>query len=154
MSATREVPDWIFSYTQTPTMWYWVQSSDAIRILCLVSVALCCGGWSVNNEDSNWCDSHTVPLEFRGTLLWEFRSLFKVARSTELTHIMRNMCHRWLCQGVWDIFIWKSEGRTPLGRPKRNWEDNTLMANGKGKVALVLSLTEYNTVKAYWGVEA
>ena len=30
-------------------------------------------------------------------------------------------------RGVYRILVWKSEGKNPLGRPRRRWEDNIKM---------------------------
>jgi hypothetical protein len=30
-------------------------------------------------------------------------------------------------RGVYNILVWRPEGRRPLGRPKRRWEDNIKM---------------------------
>jgi hypothetical protein len=30
--------------------------------------------------------------------------------------------------GVYRVLVWKSEGKRPLGRPKRRWENNIKMA--------------------------
>jgi hypothetical protein len=27
-------------------------------------------------------------------------------------------------RGVYRVLVWKSEGKRPLGRPRRRWEDN------------------------------
>ena len=30
-------------------------------------------------------------------------------------------------RGVYRVLVWKSEGKKPLGRPRRRWEDNIKM---------------------------
>ena len=30
-------------------------------------------------------------------------------------------------RGLYRILVWKPEGKSPLGRPKRRWEDNIKM---------------------------
>ena len=30
-------------------------------------------------------------------------------------------------RGIYRVLMWKSEGKRPLGRPKRRWEDNIKM---------------------------
>jgi hypothetical protein len=34
-------------------------------------------------------------------------------------------------RGAYSILVWKPEGRSPLGRPRRRWEDNIKMDLGE-----------------------
>jgi hypothetical protein len=34
-------------------------------------------------------------------------------------------------RGAYNILVGRPEGRRPLGRPRRRWEDNIKMENGK-----------------------
>jgi len=33
----------------------------------------------------------------------------------------------WERRGVYRVLVWRPEGRKPLGRPRRRWEDNIQM---------------------------
>jgi hypothetical protein len=37
-------------------------------------------------------------------------------------------------RGAYNILVWRPEGRRPLGRPRRRWEDNIKMDLGKKRV--------------------
>jgi hypothetical protein len=30
-------------------------------------------------------------------------------------------------RGIYRVFVWKPEGKRPLGRPRHSWEDNVTM---------------------------
>jgi hypothetical protein len=58
--------------------------------------------------------------------LYSSRNIIRAIKSTRMRwvgHVARMGERRGVCRGL----VWKSEGKRPLGRPLRRWEDNFKM---------------------------
>jgi hypothetical protein len=73
-------------------------------------------------EDGSWTKLHNDELHS----LYSSPNIVRVIKSRRMRwvgHVTR-MGER---RGVYRVLVWRSEGKRPLGRPRRMWEDNTEM---------------------------
>jgi hypothetical protein len=74
------------------------------------------------NEDGSWRKLHNDELH----ILYSSPNIVKVIKSRRMRwagHVARNGKGR----GVYRVLVGRSEGKRPLGRPRRKWEDNIKM---------------------------
>ena len=65
---------------------------------------------------------------FRTDRLSIIRNLFTVHSTTVyVIQVCRQLSSRSICRGVHRVLVRKPEGKRPLGRPRRRWEDNIKM---------------------------
>ena len=69
-----------------------------------------------------------LKSEFRWFMLYVVR-VIKSRRMRWAGHVARMEEGR----GVHTVLLGKPEGKRPLGRPRRRWEDNIKMSSGSGK---------------------
>jgi hypothetical protein len=68
------------------------------------------------------------PVQYKEELnnLYPSPNIVRVIKSRRMKcagHVVRTGEMRGLCR----VFVWKPEGKKPLGRPRRRWEDNIKM---------------------------
>jgi hypothetical protein len=73
-------------------------------------------------EDGSWRKLHNDELH----ILYSSSNIFRVIMSRRMRwarHVVRMGEGR----GVYRVLFWRPEGKRPLGRPRRRWEDNIKM---------------------------
>jgi hypothetical protein len=94
-----------------------VFENRVLRTICGPKMDEVTGGWrKLHNEELH--DFYSSPRIFRVIKTRRMRWAGHVARMGEVTD-------------AYNIFVGRPEGRRPLGRPRRRWEDNIKMDRRK-----------------------
>jgi hypothetical protein len=73
-------------------------------------------------EDSSWRKLHND--EHHG--LYSSPNIFRVIKSKRIRWA-GHMARMGEGRGIYRVLVWRPEGKRPLGRPRRRWEDNIEM---------------------------
>jgi hypothetical protein len=73
-------------------------------------------------EDGSWRKLHNDELHS----LYSSSNIFRVIKSRRMRWA-GHVAHMGEGRGVYRVFVWRSEGKRTLGRPRHRWEDNIKM---------------------------
>jgi hypothetical protein len=74
------------------------------------------------NSGNTWRKLHNEELHG----LYSSPSIVRVIKARRM-RLAGHVAHMVEVRGAYNILVWRAEGRRPLGRPRRRWEDNIKM---------------------------